>query len=121
MRKVLQINVTSNWGSTGKIAEQIGTLVQAKGWDSYIAYGRYSNPSTSLAIKIGNQFDVYEHYFENLFFDNEGLASRHATKRLVQKIKMINPDIIHLHNIQLLRNGLLFVFASLCYLPSTPI
>lgn len=99
MRKVLQINVTLNWGSTGKIAEQIGNLVQAKAWNSIIAYGRYSNPSTSFAIKIGNQFDVYEHYFENLFFDNEGLASRHATKRLVQKIKMINPDIIHLHNI----------------------
>lgn len=99
MRKVLQINVTSNWGSTGKIAEQIGNLVQAKGWDSYIAYGRYSNPSTSFAIKIGNQFDVYEHYFENVFFDNEGLASRYATKRLVQTVKKINPDIIHLHNI----------------------
>lgn len=99
MPKILQINVTANWGSTGRIAEQIGQLAIDRGWESYIAYGRYCNPSKSQLIKIGNRFDVYEHYAENKLFDNEGLASRLATRRLVQKIKLIKPDIVHLHNI----------------------
>lgn len=99
MPTLLQINVTSNWGSTGKIVEQIGRIAQDRGWESYVAYGRYANPSKLKTIKIGNMFDVYEHYFENRFLDREGLASRNATKKLIRVIEDINPDIIHLHNI----------------------
>lgn len=99
MPTLLQINVTSNWGSTGKIAEHIGVLAQQSGWDSYIAYGRYANPSRLNTIKIGNIVDVYEHYIENRFFNREGLASRKATKKFLKQIDEINPDIVHLHNI----------------------
>ena len=99
MPTLLQINVTANWGSTGKIAEQIGVLAQQHGWDSYIAYGRNMNPSHNKLIKIGSMFDVYEHYFENRFFDNEGRASRRATKKLLKEVDRIKPDIVHLHNI----------------------
>lgn len=99
MPTLLQINVTANWGSTGKIAEQIGLCAQKYGWTSYIAYGRMMNPSNNELIKIGNAFDVYEHYAEGKFLDNEGLASRRATKRLLRKMDEIKPDIVHLHNI----------------------
>lgn len=97
--KVLQINVTANSGSTGKIAEQIGRLVMAEGWQSMIAYGRYANPSESDLIRIGTKFDIIEHGIESRLLDNHGLASRRATKALIKQIKEINPDIIHLHNI----------------------
>ena len=99
MPTLLQINVTANWGSTGKIAEQIGLCAQTHGWESYIAYGRMMNPSKNELVKIGNAFDVYEHYVEGRFLDNEGLASRRATKRLLRGIDEIKPDIVHLHNI----------------------
>lgn len=99
MPTLLQINVTANWGSTGKIAEQIGDCAISQGWRSYIAYGRMSNPSKSHLIKIGSSIDVLEHFVENKFLDNEGLASRCATRRLLQKIRQISPDIVHLHNI----------------------
>ena len=99
MPKLLQINVTANWGSTGKIAEQIGTCAQAHGWESYIAYGRMMNPSNNKLIKVGSKIDVYEHYAEGLLLDNEGLASRHATKKFLKQLDIIKPDIIHLHNI----------------------
>lgn len=99
MATLLQINVTANWGSTGKIAEQIGLCAQARGWDSYIAYGRMMNPSRNKLIKIGSMLDVFEHYAENRFFDNEGLASRRATKKFLKIVDEIKPDIVHLHNI----------------------
>jgi len=98
-KKLLQINVTVNWGSTGKIAEQINRLAQQKGWVTYIAYGRYANPSDSESLHIGNSFYVYEHYLEHQLCDNDGLASRLATRRLVEKIDEIHPNLIHLHNI----------------------
>ncbi|MEE0926511.1 MAG: glycosyltransferase, partial [Bacteroidales bacterium] len=99
MPKLLQINVTANWGSTGKIAEQIGLKAMEHGWESYIAYGRDSNPSKSKLIKVGCMLNVYEHYLENRLFDNEGLASRIPTKKLIKQIEKLKPDIIHLHNI----------------------
>lgn len=99
MPTLLQINVTANWGSTGKIAEQIGLCAMAHGWKSYIAYGRMANPSKNELIKIGNMPQVYWHYVQNRLFDREGLASCCATKQLVRKIKEIKPDIINLHNI----------------------
>ena len=95
----LQINVTANWGSTGKIAEQIGLCAMKHGWESYVAYGRMKNPSGSKLIKIGSQMDVYEHYAESVFLDNEEMASRHASKKFIKKIDEIKPDIVHLHNI----------------------
>ncbi len=99
MEKLLQINITANWGSTGKIAEQIGLCAMEHAWESYIAYGRWSNPSQSHLIKVGNKLDMYLHYGEQRICDNEGLCSRRATKHLIKKIDEIKPDVVHLHNI----------------------
>lgn len=96
---LLQINVTANWGSTGKIAEQIGQCAIAHGWDSYIAYGRWYNPSQSHLIKIGNKLNMYQHYAEQRIFDNEGLCSCRATKKFIKRIDEIKPNVIQLHNI----------------------
>ena len=99
MATLLQINVTANCGSHGKIAEEIGQLALKRGWRSVIAYGRWWKPSNSELLRVGNDIDVKEHAIESRLLDNHGLASRCATKRFVQRIKEIKPDIIHLHNI----------------------
>lgn len=99
MPKLLQINVTSNWGSTGKIAEAIGKSAMMNGWESYIAYGRMCNPSASHLIKVGSKMDNYVHYAYNYLFDKEGRSSVRATKVLVKQIAEIMPDIVQLHNI----------------------
>ena len=100
MPTLLQINVTANWGSTGKIAEDIGKVAIKNGWESYIAYGRDTNPSsTSQLIPIGNKWDMYYHGLKTILFDSHGLASKKATKEFIERVKQINPDIIHIHNI----------------------
>ena len=99
MPGLFQINVSANWGSHGRIAECIGKEVMAHGWSSCIAYGRGMNPSRSDLIKIGNGMDVYLHVAQCRLFDNHGLASRSATRRLIRTLEEMAPDIIHLHNI----------------------
>ena len=99
MPKLLQINVTSNWGSIGKIAEQIGQCAMRHGWESYVAYGRMQNPSKNKLIKIGTMADVYRHYATQRLLDNEGLCSSRATRRFLKTVDEIKPDIVHLHNI----------------------
>lgn len=99
MPKLLQINITANWGSTGVVAEGIGQAAIDNGWDSYIAYGECCNESTSTLIRIGSRLNQYFHYGEQKLLDNEGQCSRWVTKRFINIIKKLNPDIIHLHNI----------------------
>ena len=119
MPTLLQINSTVNWGSTGKIAEQIGALAISHGWDSYIAYGRYANPSRSKTIKVGSKISQFMHLITSRVFDNHGLASRIATKALVKQIKKLSPDIIHLHNIHgyYLNYKILFEYLNTTQIP----
>lgn len=98
-KKLLQINATANWGSTGRIAEQINLLAMEHGWDCYIAYGRNCNPSRSKLIRVGGKLNPYIHFAKQYLLDSEGLNSNYATKQLIKKIQTMNPDIIHLHNI----------------------
>lgn len=99
MFRILQINISANWGSTGKIAEQIGVRAIDHGWDFYFAYGGSSNPSKAHLLRVGNKLNKYFHYAEQRIFDNEGQCSRIETKRLIEQIKEIKPDVINLHNI----------------------
>lgn len=99
MPTLLQINTTANWGSTGKIAEQIGLHAMANGWRSIIAYGYYLNPSKSELIKIGSKWSVRWHRQISKYGKGDGRASKSATKELIERIKALKPDIIHLHNI----------------------
>ena len=96
---LLQINLSANVGSHGRIAEDIGRMAISEGWHSVIAYGRAAATSQSELVRIGNKIDIYEHLIETRLFDNHGLASRSTTKRFIEKVKEIKPDIIHLHNI----------------------
>lgn len=100
MLKLFQLNECLNY-STGKIAQSIGETAMRHGWESYIAYSS-REPQVSCkskVIKVGNKIDPYIHYIENLLFDREGLSSRCATKRLVEQIKAIHPDVVQLHNL----------------------
>lgn len=99
MPKLLQINVSANWGSHGRIAEEIGEKAITQGWESYIAYGRYVNESQLKLIPIGTKRDVYNHVAISRLGDRHGLASVGATKRFLEEVNSISPDVIHLHNI----------------------
>ncbi|WP_185287526.1 glycosyltransferase [Chryseobacterium lactis] len=99
MKKIFQISSEVNSGSVGRIAEQIGEQVIAKGWESYIAYARDNLPSRSKTIKIGNKFDLIWHVLLTRITDRHGFGSRLATEKLINEIKKINPDIIQLQHI----------------------
>lgn len=120
MSKLLQINVCLNL-STGKIAQQIGELAIAKGWESWIAYsGREKEiPSKSHLIRVGSFMDSCIHYAEDRILDNEGLSSRCETKKLLKRIDEIKPDVVHLHNIHdhWLNYKLLFTYLAKANIP----
>lgn len=100
MKKLLQINTTLNYGSTGRIVEQIAITAQRQGWECVTAHGgRYVRESLFPDILVGGKIDNYFHAFYGEFFGKHGLGSTHSTKCLIKTIKDYNPSIIHLHNI----------------------
>jgi putative colanic acid biosynthesis glycosyltransferase len=97
--RILQINVTVNSGSTGRIAEEIGNVLLENKHESYIAYGRGSSKSNSQLVRIGNTLDNFIHGAQTLLTDKHCFYSKSATKKLIKQIKVIKPDAICLHNL----------------------
>ena len=99
MKKLLQIDSCLVTGSTGRITESVAQIAQKKGWECYIVHGgRYvKRPSCMKDIQSVSPTGEYLHYAESLLFDNHGLASRRATRRVIEQIKQIKPDVVQLH------------------------
>ena len=98
MSTVLQVNIGTK-GSTGTIAESINRIALSNGWKAFFAYGRSVGQCESQLIHVGNKLSQAIALLEARLFDCDGLSSRIATYKLVKKIKRIQPDIIHLHNL----------------------
>lgn len=97
--RILQISSEVNIGSVGRIAEQIGESIINEGWESYIAYGREALSSKSNIFRIGNNFDIYKHVLLTRLTDKHGYGSVKVTQYLIERIRKINPDIIHLQHL----------------------
>ena len=98
--KVVQINVSIGFGSTGRIVDHIGELIERNGGICYYIHGsRYITHNSPTAIQVGTKLEDYTHYAISLLTGRDGLASIFATKKLVKLLKEIQPDIVHLHNI----------------------
>ena len=102
-RKLLQINPVVRLNtSTGRIMREIGELAVASGWESYVAYSgaRDGRPQhSSHLVPVGDKLDLAIHAVATRIFDAHGLASRRATRRFIRRIREIDPDVIHIHNI----------------------
>lgn len=101
--RIVQINpVVRTNTSTGRIMQEIGALAESAGWHNWCAYGKGRDgirPCTTDTIPVGGRFSIYLHGILTRSFDRHGLGSAAATRAFVKKLREINPDIIHIHNI----------------------
>lgn len=97
--RVLQINSVCGYGSTGKVATDIHYSLLQEGHESIIAYGRGVANNCDHAFRVGKNLDNYIHFMITRVFDGHGFGSKKATLNFVKAIDLINPDVVHLHNI----------------------
>ncbi len=96
--RVLQVNAVYGYGSTGHIIEDLHNFLSTRGVESYFATpDKHSNIKGS--IRIGNFIDHKLHALYSRIFGLQGYFSYMSTLLFIRKIKKINPDIIHLHNL----------------------
>ena len=101
--KIVQINpVLRTNTSTGRIMQEIGALAEKNGWKNYCAYSRGRDcmmNCTTETIPVGNRISTALHGLATRLADRHGLASTRATRRFVEQLRDIDPDIVHIHNI----------------------
>ncbi len=117
--KIFQISSEINSGSVGRIAEQIGQKILDNGFNSYIAYGRKALKSSSITLKIGNNFEIIKNAIHTRLTDRHGFASTGSTEELIRKISEISPDLIHLQHLHgyFINVEVLFNFLKLSKIP----
>lgn len=96
--KIFQINAVYGFGSTGVIVKDINDLIQEHSWDSYIGCVYFSKTIKNV-YKIGNDLDYKKHALLSRLTGKQGFFSKHSTKKLIEHLEKIKPDIIHLHNL----------------------
>lgn len=97
---MVEVNTVAGWGSTGRIAEQVGQMAVARGHEVWVAYGREPNRSVLPSIRIGSDKDMMVHGLQTRLLDRHGLASKRATRRFLDTLERdIKPDLVHLHNV----------------------
>ena len=99
--RILIINVTCGFGSTGRICTDIADELIEQNHDVMIAYGRGNVPNrfSSRSIRIGSQFRTRVNALMCRLFDNDGFASKKQTRKFLKWAETYNPDIVWLHNL----------------------
>ncbi|SSY80077.1 glycosyltransferase [Alysiella crassa] len=97
--KILQINSVYKFGSTGRIASDLKTVIEKNCGECAIIYGRGDVIDKANVWKIGSELDFRFHVLFARLTDKAGFYSKEYTKKMIEQIQIYNPDIIHLHNI----------------------
>lgn len=93
--KVVQINAVYEYSSTGRTTTEMHEYLCKKGIDSYVFCANVSSPKNNI-YKFSNGLDMKIHSALSRIIGLQGMFSYFSTKRLLQKIDDIKPDIVHL-------------------------
>lgn len=96
--KVLEINATYGYGSTGLIVKDIGELLKAGGDEVRFAYQK-GDCNENEGYQIGSPINWKFNALHARLFGMQAYSGKCATKKLLRYIDSEEPDIVHLHNL----------------------
>lgn len=96
--KIVQINAVNRFSSTGLNTWDLHQYLKSIGHESFIFCTNENKPNENI-YQIGCSFDYKLHSFFSHLFGNQGSYSIIATHKLINKLKKIKPDIVHLGNL----------------------
>lgn len=99
--KILQINQNYNFGSTGKIMKDINDIIVECGEESYMltAYANGQADNLFVMENLPLFWAIRKNILMTRITGLNGYGSKRMTRRAIQWIESIHPDIVHLHNI----------------------
>ena len=96
--KVLQINAVYNLSSTGRTTTELHEALIANGIESYVAYADTDKPNDEKLYHLGSSTDKKIHAFMSRLSGKQAYFSHNSTKKLLEYIDSVKPDVIHLRN-----------------------
>ena len=101
--KVLQINtVYKNGGSTGRIVYDLKGVMENEHINGYVAFGYgyvCDDEEREHLYRIDDKTGLMVSKVRTKLIGRHGFDNTSETKRLLEWIENVNPDIVHLHNI----------------------
>ena len=99
--RIFQLNTVCGIKSTGRIAAEIGKLVEAEGGVCRVGCGANPVPphAEHMAYKTLSVFQRKLYTLMIRYFDADGFWNRTGTRRLIREMERFQPDVVHLHNI----------------------
>ena len=100
-KSLVEINTVVN-NSTGRIMHDIQREADISGMETLSIVGRRHVYTDVPCVKYGNAVSFWTHVIWTTLTDRHGLEpvlSSLFTRKMVDRIREANPDIIHLHNI----------------------
>ena len=98
MTVIAHINTVPN-GSTGGIMMKEHRELLAAGEDSFAFWGRGRAGEGDRELRFATDAEVKLDALQTRFDGKAGFHSKAATKRLLERLDEINPDVVHLHNL----------------------
>ncbi len=96
--RIVQINTTSTRGSTGNICLSIRHLLDEAGVENFIcSFSDHSDADRT--IPCASPLYLKSQALRARIRGNWGLNSRASTRKLINALDRLSPDIIHIHNI----------------------
>ena len=96
--KVVQINATCGIGSTGKICVGISQVLTEHNIENYILYSNRSN-GYKYGIPCSNESYIKVQALKARIMGNYGFNSKSATRKMIEELERIKPNLVHIHNI----------------------
>lgn len=97
--KVIQIDSTCKYGSTGEIVYNLYNHIRNVGEDAAVFYGRGRELNENNIYKFGLDWETNLHAGLARITGYNGCFSPISTRRLIQHIEEFKPDIIHIHEL----------------------
>lgn len=96
--KLVQINSVCGFGSTGGIVRDISEVLSTRGIENWVLYG-VGQSDYSRGIKFGGDLNLRSHQIKTRLLGKHGFYSKVATRNLVNILDLMDPDVVHLHNL----------------------
>lgn len=96
--KVVQINAVYEYSSTGRNTSEFHQFLIDKGHNSFVFCCNINKPENNV-FRVGCKADYKIHALLSRIFGRQALFSTIATQALINKLKVISPDVVLLGNL----------------------
>ena len=96
--KIVQINAVYGYSSTGRNVSEMHESFRQQGIESFVFTSDKENINDHV-YRIGGKWDHKLHALNSRIWGLQGYFSKGATRRMIQRIEQITPDVVVLHNL----------------------